>query len=103
MGVLVCVVDPSCVALGLLAGVDIAGAKAPVSTAVLIAVGFVLVSTVTVTVPLLVYLAGGQAAQRKIAGVKEWLLSNEQAVMMVLLFVIGAMLVGRGIRDLAGL
>ena len=103
MGVLVCVVDPSCLALGLLAGVDIAGAKAPTAAQVLVAAGFVLVSSISVIVPLLVYLAGGQAAQRKIAGVKEWLLSNEQAVMMVLCFVIGAMLVGRGIRDLAGL
>lgn len=103
MGVLVCVVDPSCLALGLLAGVDIAGARQPAALAVLVAAGFVLVSTVSVIVPLLIYLAGGEAAQRKIAGVKEWLLSNEQAVMMVLFFVIGAMLVGRGIRDLTGL
>jgi Sap-like sulfolipid-1-addressing protein len=34
MGVAVCVVDPSCLAIGLLAGVDIAGAKTPVATAV---------------------------------------------------------------------
>ena len=103
MGVLVCVVDPSCIALGLLAGVDIASAKAAIPTAILVAAGFVLVSTVSVTVPFLAYLAGGQAAERKIAGVKTWLLSNEKAVMMVLFFVVGAMLVGRGIRDLAGL
>jgi hypothetical protein len=103
LGVAVCVVDPSCVALGLLAGVDIAGAKAPITSAIVVAIGFVVVSTITVIVPLVLFLAGGQTAQRKIGGVKEWLLSNEQAVMMVLLLVIGAMLVGRGIRDLAGL
>jgi hypothetical protein len=103
MGVLVCVVDPSCLALGLLAGVDIGGAKAPIATTIVVAIGFVVVATISVTVPLLAYLAGGQAAERKIVGVKTWLLSNEQAVMMVLFFVIGAMLVGRGIRDLAGL
>jgi hypothetical protein len=102
-GVLVCVVDPSCIALGLLAGVDIASAKTAIPVAIGVAAGFVLVSTVSVTVPLLTYLAGGQAAERRIAGVKTWLLSNEKAVMMVLFFVIGAMLVGRGIRDLAGL
>lgn len=103
MGVLVCVVDPSCIALGLLAGVDIASSKAAIPTAILVAAGFVLLATATVTLPLLAYLAGGEAAERKIAGVKVWLLSNEKAVMMVLFFVIGAMLVGRGIRDLAGL
>jgi hypothetical protein len=87
----------------LLAGVDIASARGPISTAVLVAAGFVLVATVSVTIPLLMYLAGGQAAERKIAGVKDWLLANENAVMMVLFLVVGAMLVGRGIRDLAGL
>jgi hypothetical protein len=99
----VCVVDPSCLAIGLLAGVDIAAAKGPITSAIVVAIGFVVVSTITVIVPLLAFLAGGQTAQRKIAGVKEWLLSNEQAVMMVLFLVIGAMLVGRGIRDLTGL
>jgi hypothetical protein len=103
MGVVVSVVDPSSLVLASLAGVDIASARTSVATAVLVAVAFVLLATVTVTVPLLAYLAGGQSAQRKIAGVKEWLLANERAVMMVLFFVIGAMLVGRGIRDLAGL
>jgi threonine/homoserine/homoserine lactone efflux protein len=103
MGVLVCVVDPSCLALGLLAGVDIADAKTPIASAIVVAAGFVLVSTISIIIPMLAFLAGGQSAQRKIGAVKDWLLSNEQAVMMVLCFVVGAMLVGRGIRDLAGL
>ena len=103
MGLLVSAVDPASISLGLLAGVDIAAARPSVAEAVIVAAAFVVVSTVTITVPLLIYLAGGQAAQRRLAGVKEWLLSNEKAVMMVLFFVIGAMLVGRGIRDLTGL
>jgi hypothetical protein len=53
-------------------------------------------------VPLAGYLVGGQAARARLVGVKGWLLSNEKAVMIVLILIIGAMLIGRGIRDLAG-
>jgi hypothetical protein len=48
------------------------------------------------------HLAGGQAVRARLVGVKGWLESNEKAVMMVLFLIIGAMLIGRGIRDLAG-
>jgi threonine/homoserine/homoserine lactone efflux protein len=103
MGLAVSAVDPASISLGLLAGVDIAAARLSIPTAVIVAAAFVLLSTVTITFPLAAYLAGGQAAQRRLAGVKDWLLSNEKAVAMVLLFVVGAMLIGRGIRDLTGL
>ena len=56
----------------------------------------------TITVPLVGYLAGGQAARNRLVGVKGWLLSNEKAVMIVLFLIIGAMLIGRGITDLSG-
>ena len=102
LGLLVSVVDPASISLGFLSGVDIAAARLPVPTAVLVAAAFVAVSTVTITVPLAGYLAGGQAVRDRLVGVKAWLQSNEKAVMMVLFLLIGAMLIGRGIRDLAG-
>jgi hypothetical protein len=74
----------------------------PGPTAAIVAASFVALSTVTITVPLAGYLAGGKAARARLVGVKGWLLSNEKAVMMVLFLIIGAMLIGRGIRDLAG-
>jgi hypothetical protein len=88
--------------LGFLTGVDIAAARLPVPTAVVVAAAFVALSTVTITVPLAGYLAGGQAVRARLVGVKGWLQSNEKAVMMVLFLLIGAMLIGRGIRDLSG-
>jgi hypothetical protein len=102
LGLLVSVVDPASISLGFLSGVDIAAARLPVPAAVLVAAAFVAVSTVTITVPLAAYLAGGQAVRDRLVGVKAWLQSNEKAVMMVLFLLIGAMLIGRGIRDLAG-
>jgi hypothetical protein len=102
LGLMVSVVDPASLSLGFLVGLDIAAARLPVPTAVIVAAAFVALSTVTITVPLTGYLAGGQAARDRLSGVKAWLESNEKAVMMVLFLIIGAMLIGRGIRDLAG-
>ncbi len=101
LGLVVTVVDPAGISIGVLAGLDIAAARAPAALAVLVAVAFVVLATLTVTIPLLAYLAGGDAARRALVGVKEWLLANEQAVMMVLFLLVGAMLIGRGIRELA--
>ena len=102
LGLLVSVVDPASISLGFLAGVDIAAARLPIATDVMVAAAFIALSTVTITVPLAGYLAGGQAVRARLVGVKGWLQSNEKAVMMVLFLLIGAMLIGRGIRDLAG-
>jgi hypothetical protein len=102
LGLMVSVVDPSSLSLGFLSGLDIGAARLAVPTAVVVAAAFVALSTLTITVPLVAYFAGGQAARARLVGLKGWLLSNEKTVMMVLFLVIGAMLVGRGIRDLAG-
>jgi hypothetical protein len=102
LGLLVTVVDPASISVGFLSGVDIAGARLPVSVAVLVACAFIALSTLTITVPLAGYLAGGQAVRDRLVGIKGWLQTNEKAVMMVLFLLIGAMLIGRGIRDLAG-
>jgi threonine/homoserine/homoserine lactone efflux protein len=102
MGLVVTAIDPASISIGVLVGLDIAAARMPVVTDVIFAVAFVLASTVTVTGPVLAYLAGGEAARRRLSGLKGWLLTNEKTVMMVLFVLIGAMLIGRGIRELAG-
>jgi hypothetical protein len=102
MGLAVTAIDPASISIGILVGLDIAAARLPVLADVLFLVAFVLASTLTVTGPVLAYLAGGEAAQRRLTGLKSWLLTNEKTVMMVLFVLIGAMLIGRGIRELAG-
>jgi hypothetical protein len=102
MGLAVTGIDPASISIGILVGLDIAAARLPVVADVIFVVAFVLASTVTVTGPVLAYLAGGEAAQRRLSGLKGWLLKNEKTVMMVLFVLIGAMLIGRGIRELAG-
>ncbi|WP_319446603.1 MULTISPECIES: GAP family protein [unclassified Mycobacterium] len=102
MGLAVTAIDPASISIGILVGLDIASVRLPVLADVLFVVVFVLAATVTVTGPVLAYLAGGEAAQRRLTGLKGWLLANEKTVMMVLFVLIGALLIGRGIRELAG-
>jgi hypothetical protein len=102
LGLAITAIDPASISIGVLVGLDIAAARLSVATDVLFVVVFLLLSTVTVTGPVLAYVAGGEAARRRLAGLKGWLLTNEKTVMMVLFALIGAMLIGRGIRELAG-
>jgi hypothetical protein len=102
LGLAVTAIDPASISVGILAGLDIAGARLPKVTDVLFAAAFVLLATLTVTGPVLAYLAGGETARRWLAELKGWLLKNEKTVMMVLFVLIGALLILRGIRELAG-
>lgn len=102
LGVAVTAIDPASLSIGVLVGVDVAAAKTAAPSDVAVVVVFVIVATVNVTVPLLAYLVGGDAARRRLSALREWLQTNEKTVMMVLFIMIGAILIGRGIRDLSG-
>lgn len=102
LGLAVTAIDPASLSIGVLVGFDIAAARMGTPVDLAFATAFVLMATVNVTVPLLTYLVGGDAARRKLAGLKDWLQTNEKTVMMVLFVMIGAILIGRGIRDLTG-
>jgi hypothetical protein len=102
LGVAVTAIDPASISIGVLVGLDIAAARLAVAAEIGLVVAFVVLSTVSVTAPLLAYLLGGEAARRKLAALKVWLQANEKTVMMVLFVLVGAMLIVRGIRDLAG-
>jgi threonine/homoserine/homoserine lactone efflux protein len=69
-----------------------AGVEAFVALAV-----FVLIGTLGVGAPIVLYLAMGDRAVRLLDGAKTWLAANNNAVMAVLLLVIGAKLLGDGI------
>lgn len=102
LGLAVTAIDPASLSIGVLVGVDIAAARMNAPTDVAFVVVFVLVATVNVTVPLLAYLVGGEAARSKLSSLREWLQTNEKTVMMVLFIMIGAILIGRGVRALSG-
>ena len=68
--------------------------------AVVLAV-FVVLGTVTVAAPLVVYLALGRKADSMLNGWREWLAANNAAIMLVVFIVFGFVLIGQGIAGLS--
>jgi threonine/homoserine/homoserine lactone efflux protein len=62
---------------------------------------FVLLARLTVAIPVIYYLLGGESAQGRLDAWKKWLQQNNAAVMAVLLLVLGAVLVGQSIQTLS--
>ena len=63
---------------------------------------FVVIGSVSVAVPVIYFLVGGDGAKRTMDGWKAWLGANNATVMTVLLIVIGAKLLGQGLGGLLG-
>ncbi|WP_446223412.1 GAP family protein [Nocardia sp. IBHARD005] len=101
LGVLVAVLDVGTALLAMMAGVDIGHARLPLGQAVAVGTLFVLVASVSATGPLLARLSGGEAVQGKLVSAKVWLLANEKPVLMVLFLIVAAVMIGRGITELA--
>lgn len=100
LGLLLSALNPKNLLLSLAAGATIAAAGLTASaTAGTIAV-FTAVAASTVLLPTLGYLVAGKRLDPTLADAKEWLVSNNAAVMAVLLLVFGVSLVGDGIAIL---
>ncbi len=62
---------------------------------------FVLIASVSIAGPVLVYLFGGEGVRHWLDELKEWLNENNATVMTVLFVVLGVVVLGQGIRALA--
>jgi hypothetical protein len=61
---------------------------------------FVVIGSLSVAIPVIYYLVGGDKAKQTMDGWKTWLGANNATVMTVLLIVIGAKLLGQGVGSL---
>jgi Sap, sulfolipid-1-addressing protein len=93
-------VNPKNLALVIAAGGSVAQAGASTGEAIVALAIFVVLASITIAVPLLVYLFGGDRAAGQLDGWRVWLSTNNAAVMAVLFLVFGAVLVGQGIKGL---
>ena len=59
---------------------------------------FVVLGSLTVVLPVLYYLAAGDSAKSHLDAMKEWLGTNNAAVMATLFLVFGAVLIGKGLE-----
>jgi hypothetical protein len=62
---------------------------------------FVAIGSVTIIVPLVIYLAVGPKATEILGGIKDWMAANNAAIMTVILLVLGAKLIGDAISGLS--
>ena len=101
-GVLLSALNPKNLGLAIAAGVVIDQATAAGGNPVAMEILFVAIASVSIAVPVVYMLVGGEGAKRTLEGWKTWLGANNAAVMAVLFIVIGAKLVGSGLDGLLG-
>ena len=101
LGFVACVANPKNLPLALSAGAGMAQAGATGGEGLVALLLFVVVASVTVAAPVVVYLALGDRSADVLASWKTWLVANTATVMMVLFVVLGAKMVGDGLGLLA--
>jgi threonine/homoserine/homoserine lactone efflux protein len=100
LGALLSAVNPKNAALTIAAAATIAGAGLPGGEQAVVLAVFVLIGSVGVLAPLVVYLFAGAGAARTLDSWKTWAATNNAAVLAVLFLVFGFKLVGDGIAVL---
>ena len=100
LGVLLSGVNPKNLLLAAGAGAALAGLGLSTTDAVVSLIVFVVLGSLTIAVPVLYYLVGGQGAKDRLDTAKDSLAFHNDAVMMVLFLVFGISLIGKGIPPL---
>lgn len=100
LGILLSAANPKVLLLAAAAGLVI-GSASLTTTEVVTATGvFTAVASSTVALPLLAYVVAGQRVLAPLGRARVWLQDNSAAVMAVVIWVIGALLVVKGVRGL---
>jgi hypothetical protein len=101
-GVLLSALNPKNLGLAIAAGVAIDKAASVGGNAAAMIVLFTVLASLSIAVPVVYMLVGGESARRTLDGWRTWLGANNAAVMAVLFIVIGAKLVGTGLDAFLG-
>jgi hypothetical protein len=94
-------VNPKNLVLTVGAAVSIAQTGLPGGQQAGVLAVFIVLGSVTVAAPLVIYLAMGANAAGILDGSRTWLAGNNAAIMLVLFLVFGVLLVGQGIAGLS--
>ena len=97
MGLLLTVANPKNLGLTIAAAANIGGAGLATGEEAVTVVVFVLISSITIIVPVLAYLVAKDRAAPVLDSMKVWLGQNNATVMTVLFLVLGAKVLGAGI------
>jgi hypothetical protein len=100
IAVLLCAVNLKNLSLTVAAAVTKAQEDLSTVRAGFVLVIFVVLASLSIAVPVLLYILGGSSAARALVGLRTWLNANNATVMAVLLLVLGVVLFG---KELGGL
>ncbi|WP_036504915.1 GAP family protein [Nocardia aobensis] len=101
LGVAFVIIDVSTLVPAVMGGLDIAEARFSAPRALGAGAIFLVIALATCIAPVAAYLVAGDRLDQPLAATKTWLVANDRTVMMVLLFLVGTMLIGRAIEALA--
>jgi threonine/homoserine/homoserine lactone efflux protein len=98
LGMLLSAANPKNLALALAAGASLAQAGASGSEAAVGLIVFVVIGSLTIAVPVVFSLGGGERAAHVLDGWRTWLSAHNTAMMAVLFLVFGTVLFSQGLR-----
>ncbi len=99
-GAVLAAANPKNLALVIAAATTIAEAGLSGGQETVALVFFILIASVAVLTPLVIYVAMGDRATGILDGIKAWMAANNATIMIVLFIVLGAVLIGNAIAEL---
>jgi threonine/homoserine/homoserine lactone efflux protein len=100
LGFLLSAANPKILLLAGSAGIAIGAASESVATTIVWVAAFSVVASVSVALPVVLYLVRGDKVLTPLGKARDWLERNNSAVMAVVIFVIGVVLVTKGVQSL---
>ncbi len=100
LGVLLSAANPKVLVLAAAAGLTIGAAEPAVAEAIKVSAAFVLMSSLTVALPLFAFLLAGERVLPPLRRARDWLEAHNAAVLAVVFVAIGLMVLVEGIRGL---
>ena len=102
IALLLSAVNPKNLSLTVAAAVTVVQGGLSSARAVFVLVLFVILASLSIAVPVALYVLGGSSGTRALNGLRTWLNANNATVTAVLLLVIGVVLFGKGLGGLVG-
>lgn len=102
VGFVLAAINPKNTTLTIAAAASIAAAGLSTGDAVIVLVTFVIIGTIGLIIPLVIYFAMGARAPQLLGDLQHWMSTHNAAIMAVLFVVIGAKLIGSGIATIWG-
>ncbi|GAB3389921.1 GAP family protein [Humibacter soli] len=99
LGLVLSAVNPKNLLLAVAAGLAIGSASVVAWQQVIAIIIFVLIASCTIVVPVVAYLLASKAMRGPLDNLRRWLAANNATIMAVLMFVIGFVVIGKGIAQ----